>query len=298
MAYSALVRRLLISCPSDVPASDLAIVHKTIDRWNGVYGEAFGAVMIPISWGTHAAAEFGHPPQDILNKQLVDQSDVCLALFANRLGTPTSAAESGTAEEIQRFGAAERYVGVLRSRRPIEMAHVGLEQAQRLEVYLAKLASSALVLEYASDDELSQRVDTILASAVSRDQGRTDLQLQMASRPIAHIAEVWPRIDTHDSTISNGTIRNWYLVLSNTGNAPARDVEIAMESPNSRGQDLPRIYVDEFDSEPRIELLAPRSETRFQVDFSEGFDYPQFNCTVFWVDDRGRQENTATLRLA
>jgi hypothetical protein len=298
MAYSALVRRLLISCPGDVPARDLEIVHKAINRWNGVYGEAFGAVMIPISWGTHAAAEFGRPPQEILNKQLVDQSDICLALFANRLGTPTSEAESGTAEEIQRLSSTERYVGVLRSRRPIEMAHVGLEQAQRLEAYLAKLSNSALVLEYVSDDELSQRVDTILASAVSRDQGRADLQLQMASKPSAHVAEIWPRIDTHDRIVPDGTRRNWYLVLSNTGNSPARDVEIAMESSNSRGQDLPRVYVDEFDSEPRIEILAPRSETRFQLDFSEGFDYPQFNCTVSWMDDRGRQENTATLRLA
>src|SRR5258708_31902797 len=110
MAYSALVRRLLISCPGDVPISDLTIVHKAINRWNGIYGESFGTAVVPISWGTHAAAEFGDSPQEILNSQLVDRSDICLALFANRLGTPTASAESGTADEIERIATARRYV--------------------------------------------------------------------------------------------------------------------------------------------------------------------------------------------
>ena len=34
---------------SDVPEADLAIVHKTINRWNGFYGERYGSVIIPIS---------------------------------------------------------------------------------------------------------------------------------------------------------------------------------------------------------------------------------------------------------
>src|ERR1017187_1743877 len=96
MAYSVLARRLLISCPGDVPDSDLHLVQQAINRWNGIYGEQFGAAIIPISWGTHAAAEFGDAPQDLLNKQLVDRCDICLALFANRLGTPTASADSGT----------------------------------------------------------------------------------------------------------------------------------------------------------------------------------------------------------
>lgn len=110
MAYQGTVRRCLISSPSDVPEADLAIVHKTINHWNGIYGERYGSVIIPISWGSHAAAEFGRGPQAILNDQLVDSCDMCIAMFWVRLGTPTAENESGSAEEIKRLSERGKYV--------------------------------------------------------------------------------------------------------------------------------------------------------------------------------------------
>lgn len=314
MAYSALVRRLLISCPGDIPTGDLAIVQEAIIRWNGVYGESFGAVVLPIYWRTHAAAEFkfGSFPQDILDKQLVDQCDICIVLFANRLGTPTAAAESGTAEEIERLGKSGRYVGILRSRRPVQPDSIDFEQARNLEDYLARITNNALVLGYASDAELSQRVDTILASAIARDQGRADLQLQQTSTQRAiRVAEVWPRIESSERTSPPGKGalhspdsgpeqypeiigRNWRLVLSNTGDAPARDVRVRIEPSNTAGESW-TIHGGSADSKPEIEVLAPHNDVKFPI-FPNGRT-PQVRCIVRWTDDRGEQENTATLRL-
>jgi hypothetical protein len=301
MAYSALVRRLLISCPGDVPITDLAIVQKAVNRWNGIYGESFGAVVVPTSWGTHAAAEFGGSPQDILNRQLVDRSDICLALFANRLGTPTASAESGTAEEIERIANSGKYVAILRSRRPVDASLINLEQAQNLERYLARIGANALVLDYATDDELSQKVDTILAAAVARDQGRAELQRQPIINLSERTAEVWPRIDSFEETsrIGSGratTRRNWRLVLTNTGDAPARNVRVKLE-PYREGEEAWRILTDDPDSEPEIEILAPKSEARFVIIATLGTAI-QVRCIVSWNDDRGNQQNEATLRLA
>jgi len=284
-----------------VPANDLAIVHKAINRWNGVYGEAFGAVVLPISWGTHAAAEFGRAPQEILNRQLVDQCDICIALFANRLGTPTAAAESGTAEEIERLGASGRYVGILRSRRPTDISRADMNQVQNLNEYLARITQNALVLDYATDDELSQRVDTILASAITRDQARARLQIQQATgQPPERVAEVWPRVDSSERTqvLSGGrinTMRDWYLVLSNTGNAPARNVRVRIEHSNGQGN-LWTILGEGADSQPEVEVLAPHSEIRFRIAVAMG-DATQVRCIVSWVDDRGEQQNIATVRI-
>jgi hypothetical protein len=50
------------------------MLHQAINRWNGIYGRSFKTVVVPISWGSHAAAEFGQPPQEILNGQIVDNS--------------------------------------------------------------------------------------------------------------------------------------------------------------------------------------------------------------------------------
>jgi hypothetical protein len=113
--------------------ADLAIVRKVINRWNGMYGQQFGAAVIPVSWGSHAAAEFGRHPQEILNEQLVDSCDMCLAIFANRLGTPTATAESGTVDEIERLHAAGKYVAILRSHRPVDTGGIDLDQAAILK---------------------------------------------------------------------------------------------------------------------------------------------------------------------
>jgi hypothetical protein len=86
MSYNATVRRLLISCPGDIPQADLAIVRRAISRWNAVYGHQFASVIVPVSCGSNAAAEFGRHPQEILNEQLVDDCNICVAIFANRLG--------------------------------------------------------------------------------------------------------------------------------------------------------------------------------------------------------------------
>ena len=86
MSYRGTVRRCLISGPGDVPEDDLAVVHKTINRWNGIYGEQYGTAVVPVSWGTHAAAEFGQGAQAILNEQLVDSCDMCIACSGHALG--------------------------------------------------------------------------------------------------------------------------------------------------------------------------------------------------------------------
>jgi hypothetical protein len=300
MVYSVVARRLLISCPSDVPASDLHVVQQTINRWNGVYGERFGAVIVPISWGTHAAAEFGDAPQELLNRQLVDQCDACLALFANRLGTPTKSAESGTAEEIERIRESGRYVGILRSRREVDASRLDHDQAKKLEQYLDKISVKGLILDYTNDADLSQRVDRILVAAVAHDQGRAELQLQQATaRPSMRVAEVWPRLDSKERTINFSgnrslTMREWYIVLHNTGDVPARDVKVSFKSVSE--DDSPwEIWSGTSGQEPNIDVIGPHDELRFQLLLVEE-SAVQMNCVVSWSDERGRQENLATLR--
>ena len=203
MSFSAVVRRLLISCPGDVPDKDLSIVRQAINHWNGVYGENFGSVVLPISWSEHAAAEFGQPPQAILNNQIVDNADGCIAIFANRLGTPTATAESGTAEEIQRLAQSGKYVAVLRCMRDVDPRRMDLGQAVRLEEYMNSVREQALVLSYSSDVELTQHLSNIHIQAVSRDQARAELQRADEPLSATRNAEVWPRVDSSERVSSD-----------------------------------------------------------------------------------------------
>lgn len=300
MPYSSMTYRLLISSPGDVPLTDVAIIRDCINRWNGVYGQQFASVIIPISWGSHAAAAFGDHPQAIINDQLVDNSDMCIAIFANRIGTQTEVAESGTAEEIERLNNAGRYVAVLRCRRSVNMAHVNLSQAKRLEDYMGKLRTSALVLAYQDDAELQRHIDNILSNAITQARTRGEVQLETSpSGEQAKAAEVWPRVESEDraKTDSKGrvkTSRNWYLVLANTGDAPASNVQFTTETDSSESGDAWFVHRDEDESS--VEVLAPHGEVRFSIFASFG-SAQQVRCTVTWTDERGERMNSATLRL-
>jgi hypothetical protein len=60
-------------------------------------------MLLPVMWERDATPDLGDRPQGIINRQLVDVCDVLIGTFWAKLGTPTSEAESGTAEEIERF---------------------------------------------------------------------------------------------------------------------------------------------------------------------------------------------------
>ncbi|WP_143175209.1 hypothetical protein [Cryptosporangium aurantiacum] len=298
MAFSASVRRVLISCPGDVPRSDLTVIHHAINRWNGVYGERFASVVLPISWGTHAAAQFGGTPQDLLNRQLVDRCDFCIAIFANRLGTPTSNAESGTAEEIERLGEAGKYVAVLRSNREVSRSNIDLQQAVKLDEYLKRLTSKALILEYEDDLTLGNQVETILVAAVQSEITRTRMELPEPTSA----ALIIPRVVSEDRvrTDSKGrvrTSRNWYLVLENTGEVPAENVSVKFESsePDSPPWDIHR---SNSSTGADVEIIAPGASIRLILFAALGMA-SQVKCTVTWSDGRGDgQSNVTTLRLA
>ena len=113
MAYPTLALHLLISAPGDVPLADMSIIRKTISQWNLNLGRHVGLTVLPVSWTEHAVAEFGERPQEILNDQIVEGADLAVALFQDRLGTPTGEAESGTAEEIKVLVEAGKSVAVL-----------------------------------------------------------------------------------------------------------------------------------------------------------------------------------------
>ncbi len=83
---------------------------------------------MPIRWETNASAEMGCSAQDLINRQIVDDSDVLIGMFWTRLGTPTATDVSGTAEELQRFLDAGKPASLFKSRRPADLDTVDHDQ--------------------------------------------------------------------------------------------------------------------------------------------------------------------------
>lgn len=291
MTYSSTAYRLLISAPGDVPVEDVTIVNETVSRWNAIYGQQFGAVVVPTHWKLHSAAEHGGRPQASLNAQLVETADILVALFWHRLGSSTGEAASGTIEEIEKAHSNGAYVAILRCARDFPQS-ADPEQIQKLRAFYEDVEPRSLMLGYGDDAELAHHVDAILNRAVTRDNTRAETA---AETPRAG-AEVWPRIESseHVKTDSKGrvkTSRRWQLVLANTGTEPACKVRYRLEA-ESEGDDLP---LDQNDDR-ELEVLAPAGEASYGLILHMGVA-PQVRCIVTWEDTTGEHENRATLRF-
>jgi len=93
--------KLTLCGPSDVK-KEFTIAREVIDEWNIRNGEVKGFWIKYQHWSTDAYPDLNDRPQGVINRQLIDGSDLLLAIFWSRFGTPTGAANSGTEEEIRR----------------------------------------------------------------------------------------------------------------------------------------------------------------------------------------------------
>lgn len=92
-----------VASPSDVP-DEREAVGTVCQKWNVDNQEL--PPLVPQMW-EYATPELGGHPQTILNKKIIARSDLLVAVFHSRLGTPTINASSGTVEEIQEFIATK-----------------------------------------------------------------------------------------------------------------------------------------------------------------------------------------------
>ncbi|MEU5849431.1 hypothetical protein [Saccharopolyspora shandongensis] len=297
MAYATLALRLLVSAPGDVPVEDLTVIRKTISQWNLTLGRVVGLTVLPVSWTEHAAAEFGERPQAILNEQIVDEADLAVALFYDRLGTPTGEAESGTAEEIKILVEAGKSVAVLVNSAPrAPLDGPALEERRRLTEYLGELRKNALVLEYTHTGDLMGHLNNFLSRATGQFQQAVEGSKDEAPQGPDVSEGVWPRAEVRESvrTDSKGRIkidRKWSLVLHNTSRGPASDVDFAFEN-------LPDdAFFRVVRQDGQLGTIPPGQEARFPLLLAMG-SLDAVDCVVTWTDATGNVQTTrATVRI-
>ncbi|WP_291321469.1 DUF4062 domain-containing protein [Desulfonatronospira sp.] len=101
MAYQATIIPVMIASPGDVHEYR-SIVRDVLHEWNYVNSASSTAMMMPVGWETHSSPELGSSPQELINDRVLEDCDLLVGIFWTRLGTPTTASSSGTAEEIER----------------------------------------------------------------------------------------------------------------------------------------------------------------------------------------------------
>jgi hypothetical protein len=239
MARAAIVLSVLVSSPSDV-APQCATIVSAIRDWNSSYSRDLGIVLEPVQWQTHAYPQSGDRPQAIINRQIVDESDMVVAVFGHRIGTATHAAESGTIEEIERLRASGKHVAVYFSIGPIPRDH-DPEQLRRLNEYKESLKENTLYWTFESTEDLYRLASQHLARSVSR---------------------------LYQDLRTSGTIRVLASQLPGIVGEPALATQ-AVTGSKSFGESfkLQHVFVGEFPEGPTLRLTANRQFKVTQMDY-------------------------------
>lgn len=159
MSYSCTAFNVMIATPSDLHI-ERGLIREQIQKWNSLHSYKQKCVLLPIGWDTHSIPLLGDRPQGLINKQVLAFSDLLIASFWTRFGTPTGEADSGTAEEIDEHLAAGKPTIVCFSQSPVALESVDLDQYSAVKAYRQSLIDSkrGLMRDYSSPAEFADAV--------------------------------------------------------------------------------------------------------------------------------------------
>jgi len=210
MGFQANVLRVMIASPGDV-AEERKAVTEEIYRWNDANALVRKLVLLPVKWETHSTPQQGDHPQAILNRQVLDDADILIAIFGTRIGTPTEEYVSGTVEEIKKHVAAGKTAKIYFSDVPLSPSSLDPKQYALLQEFKKECQATGL---YATFSDVHQF--------------RTDFShhLDIELNQPRYVWLLAPQLLTHASAIelSADAIRLIRKAASDNGTVIGRDV--------------------------------------------------------------------------
>jgi hypothetical protein len=152
--------------PGDV-SREIKIAEKTIEAWNLANRMLTGCSLICQHWSTHSAPDMGARGQQVIDHQMIDKSDLVIAVFWARLGTPTGLADSGTVEEVQRAMARGIRVMVYFSDLVAPMHQVDEGQLAKLEEFRRRVMNTGLASSFSGRKKFEEDLHRHLGMAVA-----------------------------------------------------------------------------------------------------------------------------------
>jgi acetyl-CoA carboxylase biotin carboxyl carrier protein len=208
MPYYAAVINVMIASPSDVQ-TELTVAREIIGAWNQVNSQHHKIVLMPLHWSTHSTPTMSDSAQAAINKQVLANADVLIAVFWTRIGSPTQNFESGTIEEIQEHIASGKPALLYFSSMPVRLESVDAEQYAALQRFKNQCKSIGLLETYDTIPEFSNKLSRHIAAVVNQIQGNPYSAPNIAKPPI-RLPDSWPGM----STIKSPMVGTFYVSSS------------------------------------------------------------------------------------
>ena len=173
---------LLLSCPGDV--LDLKdTITECVKSFNASIGEINNIRIELKHWSTDSFSQSGDKPQNILNRQFVDDCDLCVALLGIRFGTPTDNYDSGTEEEIEKMLEQNKQVFLFFVERNVDPSEIDLEQYKKVQEFKNKYTDKGVYTVVKSADELRSKFQNALSLYFIKLVSPSTAQLQPTLAP-------------------------------------------------------------------------------------------------------------------
>lgn len=163
MADQLTVYRLFVAAPADV-REEHAVIRDVVAAWNAVNSSHLRIAFEAVSWLSHSVPELSGPPQDVINRQIVDSADILVGVFWTRLGSPTNTASSGTVEEIELFRQSNRPAALFFSDCPTSPSEIDTDQYDAVNDFRATARQWGLHSSYSSVQEFREHFSGYLGN--------------------------------------------------------------------------------------------------------------------------------------
>lgn len=157
------ILRVMIGAPGDL-SKEVETVKESIADWNNQHAQAEGMFLLWKHWKTNSHPNLGNSGQEIINSQITRSADLLIAMFWNRLGTPTETAPSGTVEEIMEVYEAGKSVKIYFSNSPVDrgllISETARKEIDRLELFKEDISRFGLYSSYIDLIDFRKQIDS------------------------------------------------------------------------------------------------------------------------------------------
>lgn len=159
--YQAKVYRIMIASPSDIQ-EEIKVAFDVLHHWNNLHSEKNKIVLLPLHWSISSYPASGKHPQKLLDKQVVEKSDLLVCVFGAKLGTPTDTEISGTVEEIKEHRKAGKEVMVFFKKNVSDIVAIDPAQLQKLNGFKESIKNEFLWEEFSNAIDFEKKFDKAL----------------------------------------------------------------------------------------------------------------------------------------
>lgn len=256
---------VLISCPTDIQ-EEINIIREVVDNFNATIGDANNAFLYTKHWSTHSYTESGGTPQDLLNNQIVLDSDAVIAVFWTRFGSPTKNFSSGTEEEIELLLNEGKQIFLFFSDISVPPSEQNFEQYEKITEFKDSYRNKGIYKTYTSIEDFKKKLTNDLTQYFLR-KTMEDSNIYDSSAPKETLG-LRVKCIYNKSLVDNLKFSKHNLINSNFIAKQHQEIKDIIKSvnkieiPNIKGE-IYRIESDE-ETPPEVEETIKHMQDRFK----------------------------------